>query len=526
MNDQYNSRSIIAAAEAKLASSGIGAAQNVYQSALLDWVDDATMGDTVDLESVRGEVANLWLAYAGLNRRSNLFKSATEVYEQAINCPVAGEVGKIWLEYAQFLEERGRPRTSQKVYLRALVGEGNTGPAVKNAEDQTLLWNAFLGMMQTLRKNPSLTLEDLKRAVEQEHSTIGEVGGAVTANLTVPDVPTSNATAEEAPRPAKRSRWNKKAPEETETLNPSNIETTAGVLITTSKNMPPEIETLWHARDGGSFPSPPDPPLFTAHPPKLGDPSGKDLIGNETALKLLQMLTAKTQDGKSVGSALLDLCNACWMMAALKEDEVAKAQIADTESLESNLDARASVAGGALAAVQQANEHERAQFNTQCQVQREQLVASSAWEFRKLLYTQQVLLSSAHLPGFTGPTVDSTVIAFQAKVCSVMHSAFYLRARVGETSHVNMLNKQLESLQKIVATQLVGIKMEQVDQQYPTHFQQQPMQYQQPIYQVPQVSIGVTPVFQPPPAFPLPPAMNPHLMQQNQMYQQQFNQQH
>eukprot|EP00970_Alexandrium_tamarense_P003574 scaffold559_cov190-Alexandrium_tamarense.AAC.69 len=72
MNDQYNSRSIIAAAEAKLASSGIGAAQNVYQSALLDWVDDATMGDTVDLESVRGEVANLWLAYAGLNRRSNL----------------------------------------------------------------------------------------------------------------------------------------------------------------------------------------------------------------------------------------------------------------------------------------------------------------------------------------------------------------------------------------------------------------------------------------------------------------------
>lgn len=349
------------------------------------------------------------------------FKSATEVYEQAINCPVAGEVGKIWLEYAQFLEERGRPRTAQKVYLRALVGEGNTGPAVKNAEDQTLLWKAFLGMMQTLRKNPSLTLEDLKRAVEQEHSTIGEVGGAVTANLTVPDVPTSNATAEEAPRPAKRSRWNKKAPEETETLNPSNIETTAGVLITTSKNMPPEIETLWHARDGGSFPSPPDPPLFTAHPPKLGDPSGKDLIGNETALKLLQMLTAKTHDGKSVGSALLDLCNACWMMAALKEDEVAKAQvnlekkivrlllrvaivitiltvanslsfpisyssvqIADTETLESNLDARASVAGGALAAVQQANEHERAQFNTQCQVQREQLVASSAWEFRKV----------------------------------------------------------------------------------------------------------------------------------------------
>jgi hypothetical protein len=69
---QYNSQYIIDAAEETLQTSGINAAQTVYKSALLDWVDDVTMGDTVDKDSVRGEIANLWLAYANLNRRSNL----------------------------------------------------------------------------------------------------------------------------------------------------------------------------------------------------------------------------------------------------------------------------------------------------------------------------------------------------------------------------------------------------------------------------------------------------------------------
>ncbi len=69
---QYNSQSIINTAEETLQKSGVNAAQTVYKSALLDWVDDVTMGDTIDKEAVRGEIANLWLAYADLNRRSNL----------------------------------------------------------------------------------------------------------------------------------------------------------------------------------------------------------------------------------------------------------------------------------------------------------------------------------------------------------------------------------------------------------------------------------------------------------------------
>ena len=64
------------------------------------------------------------------------------------------------------------------------------------------------------------------------------------------------------------------------------------------------------------------------------------------------------------------------------------------EAFEANLEARASVAGGALAAVQQANEQERYQFNMQCTIQREQLLATNAWEFRKVIFLDR-------LSGFT-----------------------------------------------------------------------------------------------------------------------------
>lgn len=90
----YNAQSIIDNATTQLENGeGVQSAQTTFQSALLDWVDDITMGDsmeTVEAQSVRMEIVKLWLAYADLNKKSNLYKSATEVYEQATNCPVAG----------------------------------------------------------------------------------------------------------------------------------------------------------------------------------------------------------------------------------------------------------------------------------------------------------------------------------------------------------------------------------------------------------------------------------------------------
>lgn len=72
-----------------------------------------------------------------------------------------------------------------------------------------------------------------------------------------------------------------------------------------------------------------------------------------------------------------------------------------------------------------------------------------------------------------------------------MHSAFYLRARVGEASHVNMLTKQLESLQTYIST---AVKTE--EQQPTQKFQAPPPQFSQPppMYsaQIPQPMMGVT----------------------------------
>jgi hypothetical protein len=85
-SSRYDSRAVIESAESKLrvGGGGIGEAQTVYQSALLDWVDDVTMGDVADYDgdaraNIRNEISELWLGYANLNRRSNLV-SGRNVY--------------------------------------------------------------------------------------------------------------------------------------------------------------------------------------------------------------------------------------------------------------------------------------------------------------------------------------------------------------------------------------------------------------------------------------------------------------
>lgn len=115
--------------------------------------------------------------------------------------------------------------------------------------------------------------------------------------------------------------------------------------------------------------------------------------------------------------------------------------------------------------------------------------------------------------------MDSSAIAFQSKVCSVMHSAFYLRARVGEKSHVNMLNKQLENLEKIISTTVkIEAKEEQPLIHASYHMQQQPMIFQQPImqpiYGQPPIMYTVQPQQQPIMYQPIPIGYNPQMMPQ------------
>ena len=118
----------------------------------------------------------------------------------------------------------------------------------------------------------------------------------------------------------------------------------------------------------------------------------------------------------------------------------------DFGRMEEDLEARLKVAGAALAAVQQINANEKESFLAACNQQRQQLEAQIAWEFRQLLSTQQLLLTNAGIPEFNGPTAASISIYKHSIVCSFLHSAFFLRNRVGEKNHIAMLKKQQSKL--------------------------------------------------------------------------------
>jgi hypothetical protein len=86
--------------------------------------------------------------------------------------------------------------------------------------------------------------------------------------------------------------------------------------------MPPEISAAWYLRDGDAAPSFPDQ-LFAPSPPKLADPTGRDLLGDDLALALMERLI-KNDDQDVSGAVLLEVCRGLWMMTALKEKETSK----------------------------------------------------------------------------------------------------------------------------------------------------------------------------------------------------------
>lgn len=110
--------------------------------------------------------------------------------------------------------------------------------------------------------------------------------------------------------------------------------------------------------------------------------------------------------------------------------------------METDLDARLSVAGAAAIAVQQMNTNEKNAFIASCNSQRQHLQALIAWEFRHLMASQQMILTNAGLPEFNGPTIDGTSIYKQTAICSFLHSAFFIRNKIGEDAHINMLKSQ------------------------------------------------------------------------------------
>lgn len=462
-SSEHNPSLIIQKANEKAEQNDLDGARMICQSALLDWVDDAREmsgdADSATVTKIRAAIANLWIGYANLYRSSKKYKAATETYEAAVNCPVAGSMGKVWREYARFQKERDRVKSAQKIFLRALVGvEGADAAVVEDEAEKNLLWDEFLSMMRKEKNDDNLTLEQLRTAVKTEH-----ISHVQTTAIVKPTNGTITQLEDRLHVPKRPKLDNIQGingllavggtSDADSAIKLKAVETSSDELIKMTENMPRSLTAEWHARDGDALPSRPEPPLFSCSPPKLTDPSFKDILGTDLALKLIRLLIKKS-DNDVTGNIMLDVARGCWTMTALKEMEARFSVNAldekltkDIEKKESELDARLSAArlsvtGALLSAVQEVNTTEKREFIDICNQQRQQLLVNISWEFRHLFATQQQLLTTAGLPGFDGPTVDAASIHIQANICAFLHSSFYLRNRIGEEEHLTMLKKQ------------------------------------------------------------------------------------
>lgn len=79
--DQYNADAVIQEANGKFALGELENAQMAYQTALLDWVDDAREMENSgkDITLLRDSIATVWIEYAKLNRKANMVRLNVQV---------------------------------------------------------------------------------------------------------------------------------------------------------------------------------------------------------------------------------------------------------------------------------------------------------------------------------------------------------------------------------------------------------------------------------------------------------------
>lgn len=176
-------------------------------------------------------------------------------------------------------------------------------------------------------------------------------------------------------------------------------------------------------------------------------------------MELSTQLVQRLLDANS-GHAVLEVCRGLWTMQALHEHSRAKRLrnldneiLKQHETLESALDVRQSAAissgDGVGDAVRQMNDREMLAFQTDALAQQQNLACELIWDMRRVLYWQQYALSKLAVPGFVdAAATDEYTIHQQSQICAVLHSAFYIRKRMGMAPHLSMLKSQLKKLQE------------------------------------------------------------------------------
>ena len=262
-NNKYDPNVVIATANA---APDLDSGRFIFQSALLEWVDDAREGGAQLQdgagEQIREAVATLWLALAQYLMQSKQFKSATETLDEAVQCPVASAVGRVHAEAARFAVERGRRKTAQTIYANALV-HNNT---VTDEQDRELLWHDFLELMR--ETNPQLTLTALQEAVEREAAQ----------QQTLEESPATKRTkrSDSFEQQQQQQRAESTVSSRTHVVTLESVEQAAHGLWDKVQGdtvtLPPEIMAAWMSRDGNYPPQPPEHAIFAPSPPKLSDP--------------------------------------------------------------------------------------------------------------------------------------------------------------------------------------------------------------------------------------------------------------
>ena len=304
--NQYDPNVVIAEANQKLISGDWEGGQFIYQSYLLEWTDDARESGNSTLEEA---ICTLYTAYAQYLITAKQYKTATLVYEDAINSSATilkNSIGRIYQEYTRFLLERDKRKSAQEVFIKALVtGNGSNGSstgAVQDEQDRDILWNDFLAMMQI--NNPNLTMKTLRQAMMEQYSNSTNNNNSKSVN-------------DHRPPPSKRQKFLGSSDDDFDAKNNNNdsddaehskthvimVESveeeamklvelwSSSILLHDHNNnnnnasnvmsgIPPDIMAAWISRDGNDIPHPPNPPLFAPSPPKLSDPVRNPYMNN------------------------------------------------------------------------------------------------------------------------------------------------------------------------------------------------------------------------------------------------------
>jgi hypothetical protein len=540
--DKYNPHRVIQEANERLQNAGASwvGAEQVFQSALLEWSDDAremSMGQSQSphvYETLREALATLYIAYAQFLAQHHQYKSSMEAYENATSDSTVRNMGRLWLEYAAYCQDRQKFVLAQQVYLRALVGSTEQLPAVTDEQECTILWDSFWEMVKEQTNNPDMTLEELQAAVEVAPPTSSAADAVVSSSSAFPLPLTSmgsgvTETMDDEPTMKRIKREDGDVTTDITGSTPMAISSTGTTSISNvsggglthvvtpeavqqvhdvflplleQPEVPAEIKAAWLILDGTGTAQPPEPPLFGVSPPKLSDPSGKDLLGVPLALALTQLLL---QGDGSHGNLLLCVCRALWVMTAVNERDVADRIDKLDAELQTVVAQKETDFASQLAVVQPAHkasvqlnvEQQRQALHTHCGKERTNLLHELAWQSRRLLCAQQMILQKLNVPAFeSGPTIDRDTLDWHAKVCTYLHSAFYLRQRIGEATHVSMLQKQCKKLEK---------EQEELDAQ-----QQQQQQQQQQHEAASSSTLPPLPSHLPPP--PPPPQSHSNTM--------------